>query len=95
MKLGWSNLARQDLEHLRRYSVNTWGVAVARRYFEDIRDTANAAAERPERARLLRGDFRIQRVRSHVLILHVDVGRERVTVARVLHGAMDIERHLP
>jgi len=39
--------------------------------------------------------FRIRRVRSHYRILHVDPERGRVTVARVLHTAMDIERHLP
>ncbi len=95
MKLAWSNLARQELEHIRRYSVETWGAATARRYLEDIRDAARAAAERPGRARMLKGDFRIRRVRSHYLILHVDPQRDQLTVARVLHIAMDIERHLP
>ncbi len=95
MKLAWSNLARQEIEHLRRYSIETWGSAVARRYLEDIRDAAKAVAERPARARMLKGDFRILRARSHYLILHVDVQAQRLTVSRVLHTAMDIERHLP
>ena len=95
MKLVWSNLARQELEHLRRYSIDNWGAAVARRYLEDIRDAAKSVAEHPERARFLRDDFRILRVRSHYLILNVDQMLQRVTMARVLHVAMDIERHLP
>lgn len=95
MKLSWSNLARRELEDLRRFSIDNWGAAVARRYLEDIRDAALTVAERPERARPLRGIFRILRVRSHYLILHVDPDAQRVTVARVLHVAMDIERHLP
>jgi plasmid stabilization system protein ParE len=95
VKLAWSNLASQELADLVRYSVETWGPTVARRYLEDIRDAAKAAAARPERTRTLRHPFRIQRVRSHYLILHVDPGQQRVTVARVLHVAMDIQRHLP
>lgn len=95
MKLAWSNRARQELTDLAQYSVETWGATVARRYLEDIRDAAKLAASRPDRARLLRDNFRILRVRSHYLILHVDPNGQRVTVARVLHVAMDIERHLP
>ena len=95
MRLAWSNLARQELEELRRYSVEHWGAAVARAYLGDIRDAAKALAERPERSRPLRGRLRIHRVRSHYLILDVDLERRCVTVARVLHTAMDIERHLP
>ena len=95
MKLAWSNLARQELQALQRYSVDNWGVLVARRYLEDVRDAAKSAAEHPDRTRTLRGQFRIQRVRSHYLVLDVDHAARRVTVARILHGAMDIERHLP
>lgn len=95
MKLGWSNLARQALEELRPYSIEVWGAVVARRYLEDIRDAAKAAAQHPERGRHLRTSFQILRYRSHYLILHVDPQEQRMTVARVQHIAMDIERHLP
>jgi plasmid stabilization system protein ParE len=95
VKLAWSNLARQELEHLRRYSIERWGVQVPQRYLEDVRDAAIAVAERPMRSRLLKGDLRIHRVRSHYLILAVDPEHQVVTIARVLHSAMDIERHLP
>ena len=93
MRLAWSNLARAELEALRRYSIDNWGAVVARRYLEDIRDAARLVAAQPKRARPLRGPFRIMRVRSHYLIVHVD--GDRLTVARVLHSRMDIERHLP
>jgi toxin ParE1/3/4 len=95
VKLAWSNLARQELEDLRRYSIEHWGAGVARRYLEDVRDAAKAIAKHPDHARRLRGDFRILRVRSHYLILHIDPQAQRVTISRVLHVAMDIERHLP
>lgn len=95
MKLAWSHLARQELTDLRQYSIANWGPVVARRYLEDIRDAAKAAAARPDRTRALRGAFRIQRVGSHYLIIHVDHDVQVITIARVLHAAMDIERHLP
>jgi toxin ParE1/3/4 len=95
VKLAWSALAAAELRDLRRYSVERWGRAVAVRYLEDLRDAAKAVATEPDRARPLRGDLRILRVRSHYLIVHVDAEVGRVTVARVLHVAMDIERHLP
>ena len=93
MRLAWSNLARAELEALRRYSIENWGAVVARRYLEDIRDAVRLVAAQPARARVLRGPYRILRVRSHYLIVHVEA--ERVTIARLLHSKMDMERHLP
>ena len=98
MKLAWSSLAKQELQELkelRRYSAERWGRDVAQRYLEDVRDAAKQVSADPLCARPLKGPFRILRIRSHYLILHVDGGADRVTIARLLHAAMDIERHLP
>ncbi len=95
MKLVWSNLASDELRDLRRYSVERWGRDIALRYLEDVRDAAKRAAATPQIARPLSGMLRILRVRSHYLIVHVDEDANRLTVARILHMAMDIERHLP
>lgn len=95
MKLVWSNLAREELVELRRYSEERWGRDVALRYLEDVRDAAKRAASHPKTSRPLRGMLRILRVRSHYLIVHVDEPADRVTIARLLHTSMDIERHLP
>ena len=95
MKLAWSNLSIQELREIRRYSIDRWGRDVALRYLQDVRDAAKRAAEDPYAARLLRGDLRIVRVRSHYLIVHVNESISTVTIARLLHVAMDIERHLP
>lgn len=95
MKLAWSNLAIQELQALRTYSIERWGRDIAIRYMSDLRDAAEKVAVRPDRTRRLMGPFRVVRVRSHYLIVHVDEAAERVTIARVLHTAMDLERHLP
>ena len=85
MKLVWSNLARAELAEIRRYSVDTWGRATAIRYMRDLRDAARTVAADPTRARPLRKSWCIIR----------DERTNTLTVARVLHVAMDIERHLP
>lgn len=95
MKLAWSTLAKAELAALKRYSLNRWSRDVALRYLEDLRDAARRVSASPDLARPLRGPFRILRVRSHYLIIHVDEPRRRLTIARVLHVAMDLERHLP
>ncbi len=95
MKLAWSNLAISELRVLRTYSTERWGAALAARYLADVRDAAKAIAARPDRARPLRAGLRLARVRSHYLIVEVDEAAGQVTIARVLHVAMDLERHLP
>jgi plasmid stabilization system protein ParE len=95
VKLAWSTLAVRELRAVRRYSVERWGSNVALSYIQDVRDAAERVAVRPHAAKRLRGDLRIVRVRSHYLIIHVNEGSSVVTIARLLHAAMDIERHLP
>ena len=95
MRLAWTALAKTELAEIRRHSIDRWGREVAQRYLADLRDAAKSAAAAPGGLRLLKGPFRIHRVRSHYLILHVDPEAGRLTVARILHVRMDIERHLP
>lgn len=95
MKLAWSKLATQELREVRLYSIDRWGRDIALRYVQDVRDAAKRVAMDVHTARPLRGDLRIVRVRSHYLIVHVNEATSIVTIARVLHAAMDIERHLP
>ena len=94
MRLAWSNRAKDEIRELRRYSIERWGREIALRYLEDLRDAAKHVAANPGVARPLNGSLRILRVRSHHLIVHVDEGADRLTVAKVLHTAMDLERHL-
>lgn len=68
---------------------------MAQQYLEDVQLAAKQLCEEPRRAKPLKGLYRILRVRSHYLIVHVDPALNRLTIVRVLHVAMDIERHLP
>ena len=95
MKLAWTELAKAELAEIRRYSIARWGPEVAARCLGELRDAAKASAAHPERLRIIQGPYYLRRVGSHYLVLHVDAGAGRVTVARILHVRMDIERHLP
>jgi plasmid stabilization system protein ParE len=95
VRLAWSNLATQELREVRRYSIDRWCRDAALRYIQDVRDAAKRVATDSRAARPLRGDLRIVRVRSHYLIVHVNEATSTATIVRVLHAAMDIERHLP
>jgi plasmid stabilization system protein ParE len=94
LKLAWSNLAREELVALRRFSIKRWGRDVTQLYLQDLRAAAKQLCVDPGRAKPLKGPYRILRVRSHYLIVHVEPEADRVTIARVLRVAMDIERHL-
>ena len=94
MKLSWSDLAKQELREIRRFSIGRWGVEVAYRYVADIRDAARTAALEPYQLPMLKGAFRVKRIRSHYLIFQIDTASGRMIVARILHSAMDLERHL-
>lgn len=87
-------MAKQELSELRRFPLERWAQPVAVRYLEDIREAAERLADNPQLAKPLRGRMRNLRVWSHYLFVHIDETADRLTVARVLHTAMDIERHL-
>lgn len=95
MKLAWSNLAKLELLEPQRYFIGRWGRDAAQRYLEDVRAAVKSVCVDPNRARPLNDPYRIIRVRSHCLIVHVDKLDDCLTIARVLHTAMDIARHLP
>lgn len=63
MKLAWSNLARGELQALRRFSVERWGRDVAQCYLEDVRNAARRLGEDPRFAKPLKDQYRIFRVR--------------------------------
>jgi plasmid stabilization system protein ParE len=94
VKLVWSVLAREELEAIKNHSIDTWGISVGRRYMSDIRDAAKLIARDPQRCRKLNEEFSLYRVRSHYLIVKPNAQDDLLMIARVLHVAMDLERHL-
>ena len=105
MKRAWSSLARAELQALRRFSEQRRGREITLRQIAlrqitlrqlaEIRSAANTVRTEPHLARPLKAPFCRVRVGSHYRILHIDREADRLTVARILHAAMDIDRHLP
>ncbi len=95
MRLAWSELAKIELAEIRQYSIARWGRSVASAYLADLAAAAKNAAAHPGSLRVVRGAFCIRRAGSHYLLFHLEPDVDRLTVARVLHVRMDIERHLP
>lgn len=95
MRLAWSDVAKAELREVRAYSIARWSREVAANYLVELRDLASALAADPRRARPVKGRFHLFRVRPHFLIVSIDSAADILTIARVLHVTMDLDRHLP
>ena len=95
MRLAWSDVAKAELREVRAYSIVRWSREVAANYLVELRDSASALAADQRRARQVKGRFHLFRVRSHFLIVSIDSAADILTIARVLHVTMDLDRHLP
>ena len=96
MKLVVSSLADGDLEDIARYSERNWGLEQARRYADQLIAKFGELAANPALGKLLPRvpiRFRCLKCRSHYIFF--TVGRDQVTIMRVLHESMDFARHLP
>lgn len=87
--------AVRDLEGIWVYSRAQWGTAQADRYIDLVTDnfkTLATSASPGRQCEDIRPGYRRQNVAQHVIYLRcTDYG---VEVIRVLHGRMDMMRHL-
>lgn len=87
--------ARSDIDAIWDHTVQTWGVQQARHYLNGLRDVCTELADNQElgkcRDELYKG-LRVYPSGKHlVFYLVIEKG---VDVVRILHGSMDIQRHL-
>ena len=88
--------AREDLSAIWDYSAERWGRAQADRYIRDIVAACRAVASGRRLGRSidwLRPGYLRCSVGSHVLF-YVQEERHVIRVVRILHGSMDVGRHL-
>lgn len=87
--------AAADLEAIFDYTVAAWGLAQAVRYVEQVEAAFTELASAPTRSQAcddIRRGYRRRSVQRHVIYFTVeDYG---VAIVRILHGQMDVERHL-
>ena len=96
MRMRLSKLALGDLDSIYSRTVEKWGREQADRYVGDIWDAFEKVAQTPERWRLrneLYPGCRICFIGRHAILYRIHEGR--VEIARVLHDAMDLPRHIP
>lgn len=87
--------ARRDLDEIWAYSVEHWGEDRAERYLRGIQAAIETVADDTRRAVAcddIRPGYRKLHAGSHVIFFKTDV--DHVVVVRILHGRMDVGRHL-
>jgi toxin ParE1/3/4 len=95
MKLVVAAAARQDLQDIARYTEEIWGAAPRKRYVEAIRKRFALIRRRPHvgaRRDEIRLGYRSISSGRHVIFYRL--AEDVVEIVRVLHGNMDLHRHL-
>jgi toxin ParE1/3/4 len=94
-RLDLTEIARADLESMRRYSHRTWGPDRTVQYMAALRDTMKALLAGTVVSRNrddLRPGLQMATCGRHCVFFEAD--QSRVLVVRVLHDRMDYRRHL-
>jgi toxin ParE1/3/4 len=87
--------ARADLDEIWDYTADRWDEEQAENYLRSIEKAIEMIAKSPQRGRSydeVRVGYRRYRVGAHILIYRVL--KMQVHVVRILHVAMDVDRHL-
>ncbi len=96
MKLVFSPAAIRDLRSISDYTFHTWGAEQEALYLRGLWKKLEEIGIRPEAHRLRNDlviDCRSARYGKHVIFFAVE--EDRILVIRILHGAVDLDRHLP
>ena len=96
MRLRLSKLAFADLDSIYSETIAKWGQPQADQYINALWDALEKVAAIPERWRLrenLHPGCRICFCGRHEILYRIHEGRAEI--ARVLHDAMDFQRHIP
>lgn len=89
-----SEKAKADLRGIWNYTEDRWGEQQADTYYRDIIKTFEllATGERQGRKSDVREGYLKYPVGRH--FVYFTKGDEKIKVVRVLHGSMDVDRHL-
>lgn len=97
MKLRYqiSNLGKQDLENIWKFTNENWSVNQANKYFEGIIDQINLITENPgigKSIELINKGSRVTKYKSHIIIYKVN--EDTIKIDRILHRKMNIKKWL-
>ncbi len=88
--------AVRDLAGIWNYTVQTWGESQADNYIHDLNGSFESLSENPEKGKScddIRNGYRKYYVDKHV-VFYRQISKTEIEIIRVLHQAMDINRHL-
>lgn len=95
MRLELTPRAARDLEDIFDWSAETWGTEQAARYVRSLQAAMERILRFPELGRPIddiKAGVRILPVESHIVVYRRSA--DAIGVVRILHGRMDILRHL-
>ena len=94
-KISWK--AVEDIENIWFYTLETWSVQQADRYYNLIFDEIEYIAKHPLSGTdydYIRKNYRCSKVKSHLIFYRYKKEEEFIEIIRILHQSMDIEERL-
>ena len=92
-----SEKAFEDIEDIWFYTMETWSIQQADRYYNLVFDEIEYIAENPLSGRdysHVRKNYRCSKVKSHLIFYKHEKNKNFVEIIRILHQSMDIEERL-
>ena len=96
MTLEFTNAAAADLQTIRNYTLENWGEEQEAVYLNALWSKFELILSDPQRFRFrhdLFPDCQIASQGRHVILFRIR--DEALQIVRILHGAMDLPRHIP
>jgi toxin ParE1/3/4 len=94
MKFEISEKAFEDIENIWLYTIETWSVEQADRYYNLLFDEIEYITEHPlsgKNADHIRKNYRYTKVKSHLIFYKYKKSESKVEIIRILHQSMDVE----
>ncbi len=88
--------ARKDMIEIGRFTTEKWSVRQRNKYLKQLDDAFHLLARQPEIGKPaddVKSGYRKFSQGSHV-IFYREGSDSKIVVVRILHGSMDVERHL-
>lgn len=94
MKFEISDKAFEDIENIWLYTIETWSVEQADRYYNLLFEEIEYITEHPLSGRNvdhIRKNYRCTKVKSHLIFYRYKISDMKVEIIRILHQSMDVE----
>ena len=94
MKFEISDKALEDIENIWLYTIETWSVEQADRYYNLLFDEIEYITEHPLSGRNvdhIRKNYWCTKVKSHLIFYRYKTSDKKVEIIRILHQSMDDE----